>query len=449
MGPRLESPFPTNQAATAAASRSSARAVFHKSTPRTLLMADSSQVSVPFMVEDLNLNMPQPELPAPAPAPAPTPDPIQSEPGHQAPARTPDPVQSEPGHQAPARTPEPVAEPGHQAPALTAEPGHQAPALALSLAPVAAPDSSSPASNPQQIKHKNRLQEYTQRACLPLPIYQTVNLGSQHEPKFWSTVLVDGATYSSSNTFSHRKAAEQDAARLALEFIPEKIKFEGPPIICEDTTFCKSILNEYAVKMNLDMPAYNTVQPHGSLPSFVSSLVFNGVSYTGNTGKNKKEAEQLAARAVILSLLGDNRTGTILYEIIKSKDKLYAAFHKGKNFQTHHNSTLHGGSTGPDYGMPVTQDREVEAFVIPGASLEANQPHYETMKRKPEPPFEPNPLPITIVPPFSAQTLGDGPSHAKKRRKNKKKANKKIQNGDELSLSSFPLSQAPHCSVAQ
>lgn len=74
--------------------------------------------------------------------------------------------------------------------------------------------------------------------------------------------------------------------------------------VFQDTVFCKSILNEFATKMNIEMPTYNTIKPEGLLPVFISSLVFNGVSYTGGAGKNKKEAEQLAARAVILSLLG-------------------------------------------------------------------------------------------------------------------------------------------------
>jgi dsRNA-specific ribonuclease len=68
--------------------------------------------------------------------------------------------------------------------------------------------------------------------------------------------------------------------------------------------FCKSILNEFAAKMNLEPPTYDTIQQEALLPVFTSSLVFNGASYTGEAGKNKKEAEQLAARAVIVSLLG-------------------------------------------------------------------------------------------------------------------------------------------------
>ena len=56
--------------------------------------------------------------------------------------------------------------------------------------------------------------------------------------------------------------------------------------------------------MNLQKPIYNTVQREGLPPIFISSLVFNGVCYNGEPGRNKKEAEQLAARVVILSHLG-------------------------------------------------------------------------------------------------------------------------------------------------
>ena len=43
-------------------------------------------------------------------------------------------------------------------------------------------------------------------------------------------MLVDGVCYASSNTFASRKAAEQDAARLAMISITEKIKEEVPTI---------------------------------------------------------------------------------------------------------------------------------------------------------------------------------------------------------------------------
>ena len=58
--------------------------------------------------------------------------------------------------------------------------------------------------------------------------------------------------------------------------------------------------------MDLEKPTYNTVklEREGFLPVFMSTLVFNGLYHTGELGRNKKEAEQLAARAVIISLLG-------------------------------------------------------------------------------------------------------------------------------------------------
>ncbi|XP_043695694.1 double-stranded RNA-binding protein 4-like [Telopea speciosissima] len=208
-------------------------------------------------------------------------------------------------------------------------------------AAVATPTTSKP-SVPEHVSHKNRLQEYTQRSAIPLPIYQTINEGSPHAPMFRSTVLVDGAAYVSVKTFSQRKEAEQAVAKHALERILEKIKNEGCPLIVEDTIFCKSILNEYAVKMSLEKPSYKTTQSEGLLPLFFSSLSFNGKLYTGSAGKNKKEAEQLAARTVIQSILVESNSGTCLSEIIKSKGKLYAAMHKIK-----------------DSGASMSQQREV------------------------------------------------------------------------------------------
>lgn len=73
--------------------------------------------------------------------------------------------------------------------------------------------------------------------------------------------------------------------------------------IAQDAVFCKSIIYEYAVKMNLTL-TYDTSQSAATLPTFVSSLVLNGVTYVGDAGKSKKEAEQFAARSAILSILG-------------------------------------------------------------------------------------------------------------------------------------------------
>ncbi|KAJ8424885.1 hypothetical protein Cgig2_020672 [Carnegiea gigantea] len=159
-------------------------------------------------------------------------------------------------------------------------------------------------SNQDSLPYKNRLQEFTQRAKIPLPVYRTVNEGQSHAPKFKSTVVVDGITYASVNAHSSRRAAEQDVAKVALEGISRKINNwvtnkmneEGFPPIYEEKVICKSILHEFAAKMNLEKPKYNTVRFEGVLPGFVSSVVFGGVTCTGEACKSKKEAEQCAAR---------------------------------------------------------------------------------------------------------------------------------------------------------
>lgn len=56
--------------------------------------------------------------------------------------------------------------------------------------------------------------------------------------------------------------------------------------------------------MNIPKPTYQTIQLDTPVPVFRSTLVFNDVSCTGDDSKSKKEAEQLAARAVILKYLG-------------------------------------------------------------------------------------------------------------------------------------------------
>jgi len=56
--------------------------------------------------------------------------------------------------------------------------------------------------------------------------------------------------------------------------------------------------------MNLGKPTSTTSRAEGIVPVFTSSSHFNGQTYTGDLAKSKKEAEQLAAHAVIESILG-------------------------------------------------------------------------------------------------------------------------------------------------
>ncbi|KAK4367923.1 hypothetical protein RND71_011715 [Anisodus tanguticus] len=321
--------------------------------------------------------------------------------------------------------------------------------------------------------HKSRLQEFTQQSSLDFPVYQTFSLDSPHVPLFRSSVLVDGFWYTSPSTFSHKKAAEQDAVRVALISMKDKMKHEGCPLIREpnsrgsalvhfcslfdlnewvsiafyfrpgrrcdggmsqDTLFCKSIMNEYAIKMNLEKPTYQTVQYGAMPPVFKSTLVFNGTHYMGETGKKKKEAEQLAARAAVISIL-DSNSGTLMLEIIKSKRKLYAAL---GNIQD--TGDFNAGFMPTELGRPVHVDKRKEVEVIEGAGentgllayslgqpSDVQAPNQLRVFKRPTPgtsPVEVAP-PIAFVPPVLDPSLLCSTSGKKKQ--NKKKAEKIVQ----------------------
>ncbi|MFS7907001.1 hypothetical protein Hanom_Chr01g00065821 [Helianthus anomalus] len=61
----------------------------------------------------------------------------------------------------------------------------------------------------------------------PPPVYQTQNEGSDHNPRFRSTALVDGVNYTSSNTFQLRKMTELDVSRIAYTAVTQKDKTEA------------------------------------------------------------------------------------------------------------------------------------------------------------------------------------------------------------------------------
>ncbi|CAF2357537.1 unnamed protein product [Brassica napus] len=109
---------------------------------------------------------------------------------------------------------------------------------------------------------------------------------------------------SSSSTFTNRRSAEKDAAKLASQHLLNEDTYHATDLrklVCQNKTRCKMILNEFIDKIEMEC-VYETVQVEmGHV--FVSSLVLNGTCYKGECGKSKKEAEQLAA---ILSLLGNH-----------------------------------------------------------------------------------------------------------------------------------------------
>lgn len=323
-------------------------------------------------------------------------------------------------------------------------------------APVPSPNPSDPT---QLSLYKNHLHEYTQKSKIPLPVYQTFNEGSLGMPKYRSTVMVDEVHYVSPYTFRNRRAAEQDAARIAFEFISKKTKDDGILLLREDLMSCKSILSEYTDKMSLKRPIYTTKHHKGSVPFFQSTLVFDGVVYTSDVSRSKKEAEQLAARAAILSLHGDAKnpkSQKTLAEIIASKVRFHATLQKVKNS---HFSQIQPESmpenTVEHVAMTVNEDKEVKDAILDngvvcGAISEVcpTTSHFrpEFRSTKPEASSLPVRLPIQFVPSTLEEPVGHRTTGSKRRSKNKRKARKKLCMENRAGVKT---SQTAPCSVAQ
>ncbi|CAL0310767.1 unnamed protein product [Lupinus luteus] len=89
---------------------------------------------------------------------------------------------------------------------------------------------------PDMLEHtlyKNRLQEFTQKSSIPLPMYKTINEGNQHVPKFRSTVSVDGKSHTNQVSYLYQRTVAQDAVRLALESLPIVMKDVANPLVLE------------------------------------------------------------------------------------------------------------------------------------------------------------------------------------------------------------------------
>ncbi|XP_052196095.1 double-stranded RNA-binding protein 4-like isoform X2 [Diospyros lotus] len=260
--------------------------------------------------------------------------------------------------------------------------------------------------------------------------------GDQHPPRFRSTVLIKGDYYNSAGTFANRTAAEKDAARAALVGVSQKSRHEMTLFTFEVPIFCKAILNEYAMKMKIQKPAYNTIKQGGLVPAFVSSLVFNGVTYTGLEGKNKKNAERLAARAVILSLLGNSDSRTVLSEIIKS-NRFYAASHIVNEPNSTHDVIMTVAANTGSLGLTQSKKNEVEAggstLKVPSTGVPetgpgklnnvpaTDQPFHESKKPRLEQPSDADT-------PFLDLTLAIGSSSTRTQNvENKKKGKEQLQ----------------------
>ncbi|KAL3640389.1 hypothetical protein CASFOL_015357 [Castilleja foliolosa] len=327
----------------------------------------------------------------------------------------------------------------------------------------------------ESLMWKSRLQEFTQKASVQLPVYQTFNEENKRVPQFRSQVWVDGTCFASPNSYPNKKLAEQDAAMHAFIGFREKVKNEGHLRIHEDTVFCKLIMNEYATKMNIKLPTYTTNQTEAFMPMFVSSLQLNDVTYVGQVSRNKKEAEQFAARVAVLSILG-SESSTSMAEIVKSKLKLFDALQKVKESPI----VQVGGNNAPDAVNLTAEDKKSEVVAVTGPSpAEIPQPsslvpfsgvvqnvfaeHNTEAPCQPvhvfkKPKFlqaSPSASPSAIAPPPASSVMmvpciefvppasEQAPAAGKKQNRKKKKPKKKGQLHNPTPITMIPPSSAP------
>ncbi|TYG52956.1 hypothetical protein ES288_D09G070000v1 [Gossypium darwinii] len=195
---------------------------------------------------------------------------------------------------------------------------------------------------PEHLLHKTRLQEYAQKSGLDLPVYDSSSEGFPRAPRFKASVRVNQTTYTSIKQASAIK--DKDYKQLTISTVYQDLK-------C-----CKSILKDYALRMNHASPTYTTTQQDKFHPVYVSSLVFDGKTYRGEVSGSKKEAKQLVVRIAIESLLG------ILLQIINSKSKA----HNGRNTINGHSSNM------INTRRPVLVGPSKQPVNVLGSSVNAN-----------------------------------------------------------------------------
>ncbi|CAK8538130.1 unnamed protein product [Lathyrus sativus] len=305
--------------------------------------------------------------------------------------------------------------------------------------------------------YKNLLIQFTQRANIAMPEFRSHNEGASHAPEFRCSVLADGLVFTLPITFFHLRAAEQEVSRVALEYLVKKTKDEGRSIISKSVTFCKGMLHEYAIKLNVKPPTYNTVEYKKQFPYFVCTMDFNCTSYIGEAARRKKEAEDLAARAAILSILDISDSGIMLVQMIKAKAMLFKSVQSKTLQPTCDNvivSPLEKTALSLELVQELTDENKGIADPAGNDNIETarSEPgqvvstHQQPEMPKPESAPEAAKSPNGSEQPDSALPVDNAVS-AKKRRRNNYKANKKARM--EAELKALSSSQVDPPSVAQ
>ncbi|KAG8486933.1 hypothetical protein CXB51_020477 [Gossypium anomalum] len=192
--------------------------------------------------------------------------------------------------------------------------------------------------------YKNQLQELAQRSCFNLPSYTCIREGPDHAPRFKATVNFNGETFESPHYCSTLRLAEHSAAEVALQSLSSR----GPshslaarilPMVSspwmnldlgkllsshylfykktwvnldignllsshsDETGVYKNLLQEIAQRVGSPLPQYTTFRSGlGHLPVFTGTVELAGITFTGESAKNKKQAEKNAAMAAWTSL---------------------------------------------------------------------------------------------------------------------------------------------------
>ncbi|KAL6607830.1 hypothetical protein ACP70R_040893 [Stipagrostis hirtigluma subsp. patula] len=147
--------------------------------------------------------------------------------------------------------------------------------------------------------YKNQLQELAQRSCFNLPSYACIREGPDHAPRFKATVNFNGETFESPAFCSTLRQAEHAAAEVALNELSKR----GPSStlaakVLDETGIYKNLLQETAHRAGLKLPVYTTVRSGpGHTPVFTCTVELAGMTFTGNPGKTKKQAQKNAAMA--------------------------------------------------------------------------------------------------------------------------------------------------------
>ncbi|CAD5187160.1 unnamed protein product [Musa acuminata subsp. malaccensis] len=156
---------------------------------------------------------------------------------------------------------------------------------------------------------KSRLQQLCQQRQWPLPEYAIYREGPDHDPHFRAMVTVNGANFHSPDDSRTIKEAQNKAAQVALEQLPETAPPPPTPsaacteFLAEKQLSHKSHLQSYLQKNNKGLPTYQSVPDGTPSRRFKATVKFDGETFE-STGyfHTVKEAEQSAAKVALMSL---------------------------------------------------------------------------------------------------------------------------------------------------